>query len=55
VSYIILCRTNGPLLAITNPDGYGVAEFDTEEAAETAAGNTMACQAFAYEIIEVDL
>lgn len=55
-AYIIVCRApNGSLITIVDGVDERIMEFDTEEEAEEAAQNTMACRAFPYRIIGIDL
>jgi len=55
VSFILLTRNprSKKLIAIVDDDGETVAEFKSESEALDAAGNTMACKAWGYDVIEV--
>ena len=57
MSFIIIlrCPYTGKLTPVTTGDDDDMAEYPTRDAAEAATTTCMACRAFPYEIIEVEL
>jgi hypothetical protein len=56
MSYIVITRyglSDRPLAIIT--DDENPVEFETEDAAEKCADENPLCQAFGYQIVEVDV
>lgn len=54
MSYILAFRNpRTKKLSVITDDNGNVEEFETEAAATQTAGNTMACRAWGYEIVEI--
>lgn len=57
MSYVIVIRnpSDGKLMTANDDDEGAVAEFETEEAAGRAAKELAVCQAWPFEVVEIEL
>jgi hypothetical protein len=55
MSYIVVMRnpTTKKPLAVTDDDGE-IADFETEDAAVSAAARVRVCEAWGYQVVEID-